>query len=174
MNTVSRLFQSISQKLSPATGRFYATKFVANCPQGPVTDAVKFTNEVRKGSEILSCKVSARVDFKNGSSLLSDGQKVTVFDSAGQPTRVFPGSVEVSHEHVLVKDISGSREQSFGADGSNLFFDGDRIVELDPGLGAHGIFRDGAREPGVVKDEAVIFPSGERVFPIFSQEWLIS
>lgn len=174
MQSVSRLFQSLSQKLSPRTGRFSKAEFATSTGAGLVKDAVKFTNEVRQGDKLVSYKEAARVDFRNGSSLVSNGEKVTVLDSAGRPTREFAGSVDVSEEHVLIKDKARKMEQSFGADGSNLFFDGGRIVELSDGRQARGIFPNGHKELGLVQNESIQFANGDRAVPIFSQDWLIS
>ena len=174
MKSVSRLFHTLSQKLSPCTGRFSKAEFVTPTGAGLVKDAVKFTNEVRQGEKLVSYKETARVVFRNGSSLLSNGEKVTVFDGKGQPTREFAGSVDVSEEHVLIKDAVQQTEQSFGADGSNLFFDGGRIVELRDNHEARSLFPNGHKEPGLVQKDSVHFAGGDPAIPIFSQDWLIS
>lgn len=185
MSQIGQVLKKLTGAFKPRTGELTQRRFKSEAPNSPVRDAVKLTSETRIGGEVESRQESARVNFANGNSLASDGAQVTVFDKSGERVKSFEGSVEVSEKTVTVKDAANEREQYFGADGSNTFFDNGRIVQLDAGASAtsplpknlaKSLLPEGKHKWGLVKDDGVHFSSGGggKAQPIFGQEWLVS
>lgn len=173
MKSIGSFVHNLAQQLKPRTGNFHKETFSPESSGNVVADAVKFTNDTHQGDIHLSHEESARVRFANGSSLSSDGNTVSVTDPSGKQVRQFTGTVDVTDKSVKITSPAAHKEQTFGADGSNIFFDNGRIVQIE-GDKAHSIFPNGEREEGQVGTAGVLFPGGDTASPLFSQDWLVS
>ncbi len=174
MKSLGSLVHNLTQQLKPRTGKMVRTQFTPESPKSPISDAVMVTNDIHQGDIHVSHQQSAKVRLRNGNSLSSDGKKVSVRDHEGKLVREFSGSLEVTEKTVTVQQTPGKgNQQIFGADGSNMFFDNGRIVQMDQGT-AYSILPNNKREEGNVVGTGVSFAGGETVSPIFHQEWLVS
>ena len=173
MKSIGNLVHNLTQQLKPRTGRMERKQFAPESPQSPIADAFMVTNDIHQGDIHVSHQESAKVRFANGNSLSSDGKTVSVRDDSGKLVREFSGSVEVSEKAVTVKSPHKKKEQTFGANGSHLFFDNGRIVQMEEDT-AYSLLPNDKREAGKVDGAGVSFPGGETASPIFNQEWLVS
>lgn len=178
MSVFDKVLSRIPGLPKPRSGRLETTRFTPEESQTPIKDAVQFTNTIKEGGEIVEQRKSARVNLKNGNSLLSNGERVEVWDPENTPLESFPGSLTVNEGFVSVEDRQGERVQSWTKNGGVGLTDKGLLVHMNSDGTASGMkfVNNNPVSTGTSKekDGLIRFETGETAAPIFRQEWLIA